>query len=81
MEKQVISRAFIKRLIEAEMKKCPRCAGAQQPEVYWHKEQLGCNWSVDIFARSIGDAEACDEYIQQAVAPLRAKYNMLETWN
>lgn len=81
MEKQVISRAFIKRLVEMEMEKCSQCASAQAPEVYWHEEQYGCNWSVDIFARNIVDAEACDDYIQQSVAPLKAKYNILETGN
>lgn len=81
MEKQLISRIFIKRLVEAEMKKCPHCGAAQTPEIYWYPEKDGCNWGVDVFARSIADAEACDAFIQQAVAPLRAKYNLLETSN
>lgn len=76
MKKQLISRAFMKRLVEMEMKKCPHCAAAQVPEVYWHSERDGCNWGVDVFARDINDAENCDEYIQKAIAPLRTKYNL-----
>jgi hypothetical protein len=64
-----------------EMKKHQVCADSLPPVVFWHKEDEGSNWDVDILmspTSSLAQAEECEGCIQEAVQALRAKYNVAE---
>jgi hypothetical protein len=80
MAKQVRSREQIEALIAEEMKKYNVCTGAYSG-AYWHREEEGCNWDVDILL-GLGSSDAmceeCDNQIQEAVQALRAMYNFAE---
>lgn len=81
MAKKVISVAEIASRISGEMGKYPQCAGTIPPQVYWHIEDEGCNWDVDILpgpGSSNAMSEECDNCIQEAVQALRANYNVFE---
>jgi hypothetical protein len=78
MAKQVLSREQIETLIDEEMEKHSMCSGSYAG-VYWHREEEGCNWDVDILpdeGSSNTMCEECDDLIQEAVQTLRAKYSI-----
>ncbi len=80
MEKQALFRHQIQALIAEEMTKHQACAGAY-PGAYWHREDEGCNWDVDILpgpTASFAQCEECDNCLQEALQALRAKYDIIK---
>ena len=76
MAKKVVSAAEISGLIARELEKHPQCANVWTPQVFWHVEDGGSNWDVDIHANTNSDADACEDCIREAVQALRAKYKV-----
>ena len=80
MEKQALYLHQIQALIVEEMTKYKACQGAY-PGAYWHREDEGCNWGVDILpgqTATLAQCGECKDRLHDALQALRAKYDIIK---
>jgi hypothetical protein len=77
MSRELRSIEEMNHMIREEMRKHEDCAGVSLRTVYWHApDATGCNWDANMWDGDVDAALACKGCIVDAVADLRARYNI-----